>query len=102
MRLEAGLRIKRAGIKCDALIFISCFNFFQEWVKMTFLPLNQIISYPPAIQMVYFALCLVIAITGWNRKMGFWGYLFSSIIFSPVIGLLLVLASDPKKPQEKQ
>ncbi|RLC18649.1 MAG: hypothetical protein DRI57_08140 [Deltaproteobacteria bacterium] len=57
------------------------------------LPLSLILSYPPSIQILYFLLSFVIALAGWNRKMGFWGYLFSSIIFSPLIGLLLVLVS---------
>jgi len=40
--------------------------------------------------------CFLIALLGINRKMGFWGYLFSSLLLSPVIGILLLLVSDPK------
>jgi len=44
--------------------------------------------------------CFLIGLVGKNRKMGFWGYFFASIVLTPLIGLLLVLASDPKpKPQ---
>jgi hypothetical protein len=64
---------------------------------MQFLPLNLIFSTPIYLQIIYFASSLVIGVAGINRKMGFWGYLFSSLIFSPVIGLMLLLASDPKK-----
>lgn len=42
-------------------------------------------------------LSFLVAVLGRNRKMGFWGYFFGSILLTPVIGLLLVLASD-KKP----
>ena len=30
---------------------------------------------------------------GKSRKFGFWGYLFCSLFFTPLVGLLLVLAS---------
>lgn len=44
----------------------------------------------------YLGLCLVVAMLGQNRKWGFWGYLWSSILLSPVLGLIFLLASDPK------
>lgn len=50
------------------------------------------------IYFIYFAACLVLATIGRNRKFGFWGYLFASLLFSPVIGIFLVLASDPRPP----
>jgi hypothetical protein len=46
---------------------------------------------------VYFAACLVVAWFGTHRKFGFWGYLFASILLSPLVGVLLVIASD-KRP----
>lgn len=48
--------------------------------------------------LVYLGLCLVVAFLGGKRKWGFWGYLWSSILFSPLFGLLFLLASDPKHP----
>jgi hypothetical protein len=66
-------------------------------IRMSLLPLNYILGFPPAVQILYFLASFVIAIAGMNRKMGFWGYLFSSILFSPVIGLMLVLVSE-KRP----
>lgn len=60
------------------------------------LPMNIIFSYPPSIQLLYFALSLVIGIAGWDRKMGFWGYFFVSVVLSPAIGLMMVLVSDRK------
>lgn len=41
-------------------------------------------------------LSFIVALLGKNRKMGFWGYFFGSLLLTPIIGLLLVLASDPK------
>jgi hypothetical protein len=45
---------------------------------------------------LYFALSLVIAVFGNNRKFGFWGYFFASLLFTPMIGALLVIASDKR------
>jgi ABC-type spermidine/putrescine transport system permease subunit II len=42
----------------------------------------------------YVILSIAIAIFGANRKFGFWGYFFGSILLTPAIGLILVLASD--------
>jgi hypothetical protein len=44
----------------------------------------------------YIGLSLLIGFLGVNRKMGFWGYFFSSMLLSPIMGVLLLLASDPK------
>ena len=63
---------------------------------MNFLPLNMIIAFPLPVQLIYFASCLVLAIAGINRKMGFWGYLFCSIILSPLIGLMVLMVSEKK------
>ncbi|MDM8540624.1 hypothetical protein QUF90_06005 [Desulfococcaceae bacterium HSG9] len=62
----------------------------------SFLPLNIVLSYPMNVQIVYFGLSLVLGMAGLNRKMGFWGYLFSSILLSPLIGFMLLLVSDKK------
>lgn len=50
--------------------------------------------------LICIALSLVVAYLGMNRKFGFWGYFFSSLLFTPLVGLLLVIASTPKKPEE--
>lgn len=47
--------------------------------------------------LLYLALCLVAAIAGRNRRIGFWGYLFSSIIFTPIISLLFLYFGQPRK-----
>lgn len=43
---------------------------------------------------LYVFLAFVVALFGANRKFGFWGYFFGSILLTPVIGTLLVMASD--------
>jgi hypothetical protein len=46
-------------------------------------------------------LSFIVGILGKDRKMGFWGYFFGSILLTPLIGILLVFASDPL-PREKR
>jgi len=64
---------------------------------MSMLPITYIFSFPPTIQLIYFALSIIIGVFGLNRIMGFWGYMFCSIIFSPVVGLMVLLVSSKKK-----
>ncbi|MBF0099746.1 MAG: hypothetical protein HQK77_02450 [Desulfobacterales bacterium] len=49
------------------------------------------------ILLIYTGLSLIIGLFGINKKFGFWGYFFGSMVLTPLIGLLLVFASDPKK-----
>jgi hypothetical protein len=51
--------------------------------------------------MLNFFASLIIGLLGVNRKMGFWGYFFSSLLLTPLIGILLLLVSDPT-PQAKR
>ena len=46
--------------------------------------------------LVYIVLCVLIALLGRNRKFGFWGYLFCSLFLTPVLGALILLASDAR------
>lgn len=39
-------------------------------------------------------LSAVVAFFGKDRKFGFWGYFFCSLILTPIVGALLVIASD--------
>lgn len=45
----------------------------------------------------YIVICLLVGISGMNRKLGFWGYFFASFALTPVIGILLVVCSDRRK-----
>ncbi|MDM8569356.1 hypothetical protein QUF50_07605 [Thiotrichales bacterium HSG1] len=44
-------------------------------------------------------LSYLVGLFGSNRKFGFWGYFFASILLTPIVGLLLVFASD-KRPKK--
>ena len=49
---------------------------------------------------IYLIVSFIVGMLGKNRKFGFWGYFFGSLLLTPIIGLLLVLASDKRKPIE--
>lgn len=50
---------------------------------------------------VYIVLCLGVGYLGIDRKMGFWGYFFFALFFSPILALLMVLVSDRRaKPPD--
>lgn len=49
---------------------------------------------------VYIVLCVSVAALGRRRKWGYWGYLWASVLFTPLFGLLFVLAADPQ-PRRK-
>jgi hypothetical protein len=42
-----------------------------------------------------------VAFFGKNRKFGFWGYFFASMLLTPLIGLLLVISSDEPVRNDK-
>ncbi|MBF0477236.1 MAG: hypothetical protein HQK57_10925 [Deltaproteobacteria bacterium] len=46
---------------------------------------------------LYVGASIIIAILGENRKFGFWGYFFASLLLTPLMGVLLLLASDKKQ-----
>ena len=48
---------------------------------------------------VYLGLCFLIALIGSRRKFGFWGNLFCSLFLTPVIGAIIMLASD-RQPEK--
>ncbi len=46
---------------------------------------------------IYVLLSLFIGLLGVNKKLGFWGYFFGSLLFTPIIGVILLCASDKRK-----
>jgi hypothetical protein len=42
---------------------------------------------------------VVIAFLGSRLRFGFWGYLFASLLLTPVIGMLLLAAGFPPRRQ---
>jgi len=43
--------------------------------------------------LINIGLCFLIALAGRNRPLGFWGYFFGSLLLTPPIGILLLLAA---------
>jgi len=52
----------------------------------------------PATVFAYLALCLLAGIAGRHRRIGFWGFFFSSIIFTPIISLLFLYFASTRRP----
>jgi len=50
--------------------------------------------------LAYIGLSCFVAYLGRERKFGFWGYLAASLLLDPIVGLLLVLASDRRPAVE--
>jgi hypothetical protein len=49
----------------------------------------------------WFVASLIIAFFGSRFRFGFWGYFFGSILLSPIVGLLLLLAAIPPHVKAK-
>jgi len=43
--------------------------------------------------LIYLGLAALIGYFGKDRKFGFWGYFFCSLLFTPLVGLVIVLAT---------
>ena len=46
---------------------------------------------------IILVLSLFIGLLGMNSRIGFWGNFFASLLLTPLVGLLLVIASGSKK-----
>ena len=46
---------------------------------------------------IILVLSLLIGLLGINSRLGFWGNFFASLLLTPLVGLLLVIASGSKK-----
>jgi hypothetical protein len=47
--------------------------------------------------LIYIGACLLIGMFGANKRMGFWGYFFASLALTPILGLLLLIISGPRR-----
>jgi hypothetical protein len=54
------------------------------------------------IKVYWILLSIIIALLGSNKKMGFWGILFCSLLFSPAVGLIVLITSARKKSPNKR
>lgn len=48
---------------------------------------------------VWFLGSLIIALCGSRFRFGFWGYFFGSLMLSPIVGFLLLMAAIPPRPK---
>lgn len=46
--------------------------------------------------LLYVVTAILVAALGVDRKLGFWGYFFASLLLTPLVGIILVLASDKR------
>jgi hypothetical protein len=51
----------------------------------------------PEFALFYLGLCFVAGIAGRNRRIGFWGFFFCSILLTPFISLLFLYFATPRK-----
>jgi len=51
----------------------------------------------PSLILLYLALSLVAGVAGRKRRIGFWGFFFASIVFTPWITLLFLFFAAPGK-----
>jgi hypothetical protein len=51
--------------------------------------------------LIYVGVCALVGWFGSNRRFGFWGYFLFSILFTPLVGLVLVIAFDKAKPSSR-
>jgi len=49
---------------------------------------------------VLLVLSAIVGYVGKDRKFGFWGYFFCSVLFTPIIGLIVTFASDKRPAPE--
>ena len=68
----------------------------------SYLPLFMISSLPISIQLIYLVFCLLLGFFGINKTMGFWGTFFFSILFTPIIGFIVILVSGKKNDNRKK
>ena len=55
----------------------------------------------PVVVLVYLVSSLIIAFLGRNLRFRFWGYFFASMLLTPIIGTLLLIAAIPVQPKTK-
>jgi hypothetical protein len=50
----------------------------------------------PLVGTLLIIISLIIGYWGRNCRFGFWGYFFASLLLTPLVGILLVIASRPQ------
>jgi len=55
----------------------------------------------PALIGLWVFLAIVIGFFGRKYRFGFWGFFFATILFTPIIGTLMLIAAMPKRTHRK-
>jgi hypothetical protein len=56
----------------------------------------------PILFIVWLVGSIAIAAAGRNLRFGFWGYFFASLLLTPAIGVLLLIAAIPPRPSGRR
>ncbi len=59
------------------------------------------IIFPFGYIILYVMLCWVLAFIGRNAKLSFWGNFWISVILTPIIGIVVLLAQDLRSEKSK-
>jgi hypothetical protein len=54
------------------------------------------------IVLLWVFLAMIIGFLGRNFRFGFWGYFFASVLFTPIIGVLMLVAAVPLRHARHQ
>ena len=54
----------------------------------------------PYLIVAYLVLCLLIGLAGLDRRIGFWGHFLVALVFTPIVGIV-VLCTSEIRPKEK-
>jgi hypothetical protein len=56
----------------------------------------------PSVVALSLVATVTLAFLGRNRRFGFWGYFFASLLLTPIVGWLLYVATDgPVRPKPR-
>ena len=50
--------------------------------------------------LLYVFFSIIIGLLGANKKFGFWGYFFYSLLFTPFLGIIILFASSKTVPKK--
>jgi len=51
--------------------------------------------------LIYIGAAALVASLGRKRKWGFWGFFVISVILTPLVGLFVIMATDPVETRNK-
>jgi hypothetical protein len=49
---------------------------------------------------LWLMLAIVIGFFGRRHRFGFWGYFFATVLFTPIVGVLMLIAAMPRRPRK--